>query len=243
MTSERDLLRTLARYIHFNSIFGSGASNLAAEIAARQDLFRDSEEVIDLIADRSVEVAADIFFAAIDEFGGHTTTRRKTHRSLAQATLKATASFFRFDPAQVNTIACLNESTRTAICKVREGYGIGQMLDEPRIFRAIGFHLGSEFLADEEFRVLDSFLCSKHPDLVAYLEKTEVTMNERQYAAYYWIRIHTSLEAIHFDMALNSADCALQYYAGRENRCCIESWIVDGFRAFAAVQKEFMTNL
>src|SRR5712692_4360634 len=80
---EKELLRMLGRYISFNSVFGSGVASLAGQIGSRQDLFRDSEEALALIADRSVEVAAAIFFAAAGEFGDRT---RRTHRSLAQAT-------------------------------------------------------------------------------------------------------------------------------------------------------------
>ena len=69
LASSNDLLRALSCYICFNSVFGSGVANLAGETAARQDLFRDPEEVVEIIADRSIEVAADIFFAAIEEFG------------------------------------------------------------------------------------------------------------------------------------------------------------------------------
>ena len=37
--SPNDLLCSLGRYIHFNSVFGSGVANLAGEIGSRQDLF------------------------------------------------------------------------------------------------------------------------------------------------------------------------------------------------------------
>jgi hypothetical protein len=235
-----DLLCILGRYIHFNSVFGSSVASLASKIAARQDLFRDADELIEIIADRSVEVAADIFFAAIDEFGGHITNHRKTHRSLAQATLKASGTFFGLDTAQINNVVCLNESTRVAIRKVQDGYGVSQMMNDHKIFHSIGFHLGSELLADEEFRILDKFLRTKYPDLVKYLEKTRVAISGSQYAAYYWIRIHTSVEAEHFDVAVKGANCALKYYAGRESIAELKSWIIEGFRDFAAVQAEFM---
>ena len=39
------------------------------EIGARLHLFRDPCEAIEMLADRSVEVAAKVFYAAIDEFG------------------------------------------------------------------------------------------------------------------------------------------------------------------------------
>src|SRR5437868_5145275 len=46
-----ELLRALGRYIHFNSAFGGGVANLAGEIAVRQELFRDRDEAVQIIAD------------------------------------------------------------------------------------------------------------------------------------------------------------------------------------------------
>src|SRR5262245_1534468 len=79
--NEGALFRTLSSYIYFNSVFGSGVANLAGEIGARHDLFRDTDEPVEIVADRSVEVGAHIFLAAIDEFGGNGKTRC-THRTL-----------------------------------------------------------------------------------------------------------------------------------------------------------------
>ena len=92
------LIWTLADYIQFNSVFGGGVANLAGQIASRQELFRDAEEPLAMIADRSVEVAGHIFFAAIDEFGDREKRQRGHHRALAQATLKGVAAYFDLMP-------------------------------------------------------------------------------------------------------------------------------------------------
>ena len=51
------LLSVLGRYVQFNSAFGAGVANLAGEIAARQELFRDPQEPVRLLSDRAAEVA------------------------------------------------------------------------------------------------------------------------------------------------------------------------------------------
>jgi hypothetical protein len=241
----RDLLRMLSCYIYFNSIFGSGVANLAGEIGAQQSLFRDPGEPMAITADRSVEVAARIFFAAVDEFGvgGGTATGRSTHRTLAQATLKAIGSFFDYDIATMNRIAEPNARTLTAIDQVRDGYAISQAVDEQKIFRAIGFHMGSEVLADEEFNLLDSFLRTQHPDLVNHLKKTKVTINEVQVSAYHWIQIHTTVEADHFDAAMLGANLALRYYHRPQAQLDAKAWILNGFKEFAVTQADFMNGL
>lgn len=238
-----ELLRMLAHYIQFNSPFGGGVTNLAGEIAVRQDLFRDSNEPLGITADRSVEVASKIFFAAIDEFDDRATPHMDTHRTLAQATLKGAGQFFGYDASALNSVVCINEVTFAVIGKVREGYAVGQSVSEQNLFHAIGFHMGSEILADEEFRLLDGFLRKKYPELVDYLEKTKIKINGVQHAAYYWIRIHTTVEADHFAAATTGADIALQYYAGQESRDRIKKWILEGFAEFTAVQTEFMNGL
>lgn len=241
--SNDELICLLGRYIHFNSVFGSGVANLAGEIGARQDLFLDPDEAIMIAADRSVEVAADIFFAAIDEFGDRSVVQRSTHRTLAQATLKATGDFFGCAPAQLNELTRPNEGTLAAIRKVRNGYGLNQSVEDQKIFHAIGFHMGSEILADEEFHILDGYLRDSQPELVDHLKSTKVAINDTENAAYRWIQIHTSVEADHFDAALIGAGLALQYYAGPESRTRVKDWVLEGLRDFANMQSEFTENL
>lgn len=239
----QELVWALARYVQFNSVFGGGVANLAGEIASRHDLFRDAGEEVDLIADRSVEVAAQIFFAAIDEFGDRDKGQRGNHRALAQATLKGVAGFFGCSPLTLNQTAKADQETLAAMNEVRAGYGLNRALDEPKLFRAMGFHIGSEVLADEEFNILDHFLQTNFPELVEYLKNNNVSIGGVPSPAYCWIQIHTHVEANHFQAAVTSANLALRYYAGEQTKASIKSWILDGFREFALVQTEFMKRL
>ena len=65
------LTKIIGRYICFNAVFGGGVANLAGEITEKRSVFEDSSEKIKSIRDRSSIVAADVFFAAIDEFGDY----------------------------------------------------------------------------------------------------------------------------------------------------------------------------
>ena len=237
------LLSVFVRYIQFNSAFGPGLANLAGEIAARQGLFRDRQEVVTLLADRASEVAADFFYAAVDEFDDRATPWRDTHRTLAQATLKGMGAFFGYTPAQLNDVLRMNAATEAAMSRVWEGYGIGARLEDERLFRAMGFHTGSEILADQEFVVLDKVLRAKRADLVSALENMKVPLLGERHNAYYWIRIHTGVEAEHFDAALKGVNNALRFYAGRDSIETVKGWILEGFRTFADVQAEFMARL
>ncbi len=236
-------LSVMARYIQFNSAFGPGLANLAGEIAARQGLFRDPEEPVTILADRASEVAADFFYAAVDEFDDRATPWRDTHRTLAQATLKGMGAFFGYAPAQLNDVLRLNPATDDAIDRVWEGYGVGAHLEEARLLRAMGFHTGSEILADQEFVVLDRALRARRPELVAALEGMKIPILGERHNAYYWIRIHTGVEAEHFDAALKGVNNALRFYAGSASREAVKGWILEGFATFADVQGAFMAHL
>jgi hypothetical protein len=236
-------LRTLGRYVQFNSAFGPGLSNLAGEIAARQGLFRDESEPVRILADRAAEVGSDFFYAAIDEFDDRATTWRDTHRTLAQATIKGAGAFFGYAPEQLNDVLRINEATEQAMRRVWRGYGIGEDLSEQRLFSGMGFHVGSEILADREFLIIDQVLKEKRPDLVAGLRDTKVEILGEKHNAYYWIHIHTGVEAEHFDAALRGVNSALRFYAGKHALAEVKGFILDGFASFARVQGEFMDAL
>jgi hypothetical protein len=237
------LLRLLGRFIQFNAAFGAGVANLAGEIAARPDLFRDPEEPVKILADRAAEVAADFFHAAVDEFDDRLTPWRDTHRTLAQATLKAAGAHFGYAPAELDRIVGVDAATEAARASVWEGYGVGATLDERRLFSAMGFHAGSEVLADQEFTIIDRSLRARRPELVAALEKARVGLGGEKHAAYYWIHIHTSVEADHFEAALAGVNKALRFYAGAQPPGTVRGFLLEGFARFGAVQAGFMEGL
>jgi hypothetical protein len=237
------LLSVVGRYIQFNSAFGPGLANLAGEIAARQELFRDPDEPLLVVADRAAEVASDFFYAAVDEFDDRLTPWRDTHRTLAQATLKAMGAYFGFTPPQLNDVIRINAETRASVAKVSYGYGLGAALSDDRLFRAMGFHTGSEVLADAEFNVLDASLRKTRPEMVEALRKTRIAIAGQEHDAYYWVRVHTSVEADHFEAALQGVNNAARYYAGGSDPETVKGWVLEGFRDFADVQGRFMAAL
>jgi hypothetical protein len=159
------------------------------------------------------------------------------------ATVKGMGSFFGYEPQALNDVIKINRTTEGAIPRVFEGYGIGAKLDEERLFRGMGFHVGSEILADQEFVIIDRALRARHPDMVASLEAMKVPVSGEKHNAYYWIRIHTGVEAEHFDAALKGVNNALRFYAGERAPSQVKSWILEGMRQFAGVQSDFMTGL
>lgn len=241
-TPER-LVRLLANYIYFNATFGAGVANLAGEIGQRKGLFRSPEEPVWFLADRSMEVAADIFSAAIDEFDDRSTAQRDTHRALASATLKGTAQFLGYDASQLSAAGAILGTTLVAVEGVRGGYAVGRAVDEVGLFRGLGFHLGSELLADGEFRLLDTFLRAHWPELQAYLAGSEIAIDGQPHNAYWWVQIHTRVEADHFEHAVRAVNRALALYAGDRSPEAVYAGVLEGVGGFAQVQAAFMTGL
>src|SRR5262245_55471028 len=106
----------------------------------------------------------------------------------------------------------------------------------------MGFHVGSEILADQEFVIIDRTLRETRPLLVKGLEETSVDILGNRHNAYYWIRIHTAVEAEHFDAALRGENRALGFHGGK-SRGQAKEWILQGFARFARVQSDFMAAL
>ena len=239
------LLNALCRYIQFNGAFGPGLANLSGEIAARQGLFSDEQEPVRVIADRAALVASDFFHAAVDEYDDRATPWRDTHRTLAQACLKGPAAYYNFSPEQLNEILVVNQATHDAMARVYTGYGIGARLEDRQLFAGMGFHAGSEVLADQEFTIIDKVLRERLPEMVQALTVMRVRVGSapEQHKAYYWISIHTSVEADHFDAALAGVNNALRFYAGKHDGQAVKDWILEGFRSFAKVQADFMDGL
>lgn len=218
-------------------------ANLAGEIAVRPNLFLDPDEPIRNLADRATHVAADIFYACIDEFYDRSTPRRDTHRTFAQATLKGLGQYYMIDNTTLNDLIQPTPDLLQDIQRICDGYALNHVLDEADILRAIGFHAGSEILADEEFRILDAFLKARYPDVVTYLENHAVAIGDVTRPAYHWIKIHTSVEADHFQFAMQGANDALRYYAGMQSLTSVKQQILDGFAQFANIQTAFMQHL
>jgi hypothetical protein len=242
LTANCDFFRFFARYTYFNSVFGAGVANLVGDIARRLELFRDPQEPARITSDRSVEIAADFFATIVDEFAGKSESRQPTHRRLAQTALKSVSVFFGYEPASLNDPGSLNTSTLSATKEVLAGYGILKQMDEMELFEAMGFHLGSEMLADEEFRILDAFLKSRFPELLEFMNNSPRIFNG-DFGAESWVCLHARIEADHFELALSGSNRAIEYYAGTNNRTDLKAWTLEGFAKFARVQATFMENL
>lgn len=245
----RQRLRFFGNYTSWNGYFGSGVAALAGKIGRSRGLFQDPRESIHAIADRSVYVASFFFDAARDEFDDRESVWRDTHRCLAQATIGGLLDYEAkqgapLSPAVVNELLAESLSLEALNHRVALGYGVGTPDDLISIFASIGYHLGSEMLADREFSLIDSLLNEAAPQLVAYLKAAKVRIAGQDHAAYQWVSIHSGhgggAEADHFQWATQGVRLALRFVPN-ELHAQLRRAVHRGFLSFAADHREFFT--
>lgn len=233
-------LAFLFRYAEWNGYFGSAVASLAGKIGRSRRVFLDPEAEVTELADRSVLVGSYFFDAARDEFNDRDTTHRDTHRCLAQATVTGLARPFR---AEVLMDALRVPDWLDVVGhRVAHGYGVGSPDSAGDIFRAMGYHLGSEVLADQEFTTVDRILREVAPDVVTHLSATQVVIAGQTHNAYSWIRIHSgggnAVEADHFAWAVEGVNVALRYTPAPQRDAAVYQ-VLQGFADFARDHAEF----
>jgi len=243
------LVRYFARYTSWNGFFGSGVASLAGKIGRSRALFVDPDVQEKLLSDRSVFVASFFFDAARDEFDDRDTAHRDTHRCLAQANLGGLLRYAREHSdagalplktvnAQLAEPAWLNKLN----LKVAQGYGNGSEDDRDAIMRGIGYHLGSEILADREFSITDEYMRTEQKEITRFLKKAKYEIAGQKHACYQWLQIHSGhgggAEADHFAWATKGAELAFQY-SPRKHHAAMRASLDLGFKEFALHHKTF----
>lgn len=105
---------------------------------------------------------------------------------------------------------------------------------EEDLFRALGFHLGLEFFANEEFNLVDHFLRTRHGGLVEALKRDGDGV-----CAYTWLSLHTVVEIGHYRAGLEAAREAMTFYRDRTQAAAMADRIFDGLRTFADLQLRY----
>ncbi len=235
LVSGKDVLRFFVDYASWNGCFANGVSALTAMVGNRRDLFQEPG-FPRAVADRSNYVAGFFFDAARDEYDDHINPLRDSHRCMAQASLISMKDFFglpaeSLDEDEPPELGAVNSG-------VLAGYAGQTCADLGRLaqsFSAMGFHLGSELLADREFSLIDEYLRAQRSDLVQHLMRSTVSLAGAEHRCYAWVGVHSGhgggVEADHFDHAAQGACHALRYIAPESTSLAMDA-LVAGFRAF-----------
>lgn len=246
ISTPEKLLSFVHRYISWNGYFGSGVATLAGKVGRSRSVFIDPNEPLKAVADRSVLVASYIFDAARDEFNDKSTPWRDTHRCLAQAFLKGSHTYLAKHHDIHNQIYTSPFWLKGLNARVAQGYGAHSPDEAMHIFHAMGYHLGSELLADKEFSLIDAFLQKRFPELITFLNEHAFLIGDKEHNGYTWLHTHSghgnAVEADHFAYAMRGIDLAYHYLPKSQEEE-MTYHLIEGFRLFARDHQEFFTRM
>ena len=242
LQSGEDVLRFFVHYASWNGYFANGVTALVSQIGRQKELFQE-QGFPRAVADRSNYIASFMFDAARDEYDDHINPIRDTHRCMAQASLISMRHFFGLDDA------VLDEDEPSELIAVNNAVQDGY-LGKPgadgglvgAVFAGIGYHLGSELLADSEFSIIDEHLRVQRNDLVQHLMRATVELAGGMHRCYAWVGVHSGhgggVEADHFEYALGGVKAAFAYLVG-DNQALARSALEQGFKAFDRDHERF----
>ena len=140
------------RYTYFNGYASSMISRLASSISMSRYLFKDSEILINEQADRGMQIADRVMFAAVDEGANGV-----SHRSLAQATLNTVGDYAGLCVEQRNEYCRVPAWLDEIINGIIQNYQ-GTPGNIASLIEAMGFHVASEIMGDSEYGLLDKIV-------------------------------------------------------------------------------------
>ncbi|AFY95800.1 hypothetical protein [Chamaesiphon minutus] len=238
--SPEGLYYFMQRYAHFNGFAGSLVARLASSIGLSRDLFNQPGIPVVDRADRGLDIAAKVLAATIDEHAD-SGAQQVTHRTLAQATMQAIGDYAGLSDLQCNQIAQTPEWMNDIITDLVSGYQ-GKIGDLQALVTAVGFHIGSELLADREYSLIDKVVRHNNRGVGfdRYLQGKQVEIGGKRLSPWYWIVVHgkhnsTGVEAEHCQLAIDALNAIVEYRP--ESAATILEWASTGFIAFAQLQQ------
>jgi hypothetical protein len=234
----------MQRYAYFNSFAGSLVARLASSIGLSYQLFRQPEIAIVDQSDRGINIAAKVLAATIDEHAD-AGAQQVPHRTLAQATLQAIGDYAALSDNELNKVAQAPSWMETIVEDLIAGYQ-GKTDDLEALVTALGFHVGSEMLADQEYSLIDKVVryTNRGTGFDAWLQGKQVSVNGKRLSPWYWIVVHgkhnsSGVEAEHFQLALDALNLLAQYRP--ESGELILKWASKGFLDFAELQQRLFS--
>ena len=226
-----------SRYAAINGYAGPLVARLASTIGLSRGVFGDPSAPVDT-SDRDMLVAARIFAATIDEFADERVSKH-THRTLAQATVEAAASYAAISPTERKKLGTVPASYIPVLQNFIQDYQ-GEVNNPQAIVRAIGYHIASELRADREYALIDEIFRHQNDDdhFHKWLRThNRIIVNHEALPSWYWIAAHghyggSGVEWDHFDAALDAARQAHIHTALDDNT--FSQLLSEGIQRFVA---------
>jgi hypothetical protein len=236
----------MQRYAYFNSFAGSLVARLASSIGISYQLFRQTGVSVSEQSDRGLEIAAKVLAATIDEHAD-AGAQQVPHRTLAQGTLQAIGEYAGLNEIELNQAAQPPAWLQEIITDLINDYQ-GKIDDLEALVTALGFHIGSELLADREYSIIDKVVryTNKGAGFDAWLKGKQIEIGGKNLSPWYWIVIHgkhnsVGVEAEHCQLAVDALNLLAQYRP--ESNDNILKWASKGFLSFAQLQERLFTDI
>ncbi len=245
-TDPTKLYYFMQRYAYFNSYAGSLVARLASSIGISYQLFRQAGVSVADQSDRGLEIAAKVFAATVDEHAD-AGAAQVPHRTLAQATLNAIGDYAQLSDVQLNQVAQTPDWMNEIVTVALNGYQ-GEIGDLQSLVTALGFHIGSEMLADREYSLIDKVIryTNRGGGFDHWLKGKQVEIGDKSLSPWYWIVIHgkhnsSGVEAEHCQLAVDALNLLAQYRP--ESNDTIWKWASKGFLDFVQLQQRLFSDI
>jgi hypothetical protein len=231
ISSDAALLRFLHRFLLFNDALAARVPFVAGLIHLTPNVFLDPEGGVEFCQQVNGRVAAYVAEAASDEYR-MIDGQNSVHQHLSQIFFNGALAYYAVDRSSFDSNNPYPPILGEILKEAREKFLVER--NSEMIFRALGFHVGLEFFADQEFNLVDSYLKGRHPALVAALEHDPGTGSD-----YVWLALHTVVEIGHYRAGMEALNTALRYYRHPQEVPKMAERIKEGFNAFIDLQSRY----
>ncbi len=243
-TSPKALYLFMQRYVQYGRIFSTSVPTLAGTIASSH-IFQDPTCPIQVHANRSMDVAAKVLAASIEEFTDPRTG--VSHGTLSHALLDKLAEYADLSNVEINQIS-QSQSWLSGILSFVETAYTAESNNLESIVKAIGFHVATETVGDDEFSIIHAVLFSQNCDrnFSRFIRNNKVTFPQGRVSPWYWIVIHGTnytqgVELKHSAEAFAALNYIAKYCDASEKQ--IIAWAGQGFSDFAYIQTRFFQQI
>jgi hypothetical protein len=232
----------MERYAYINGFAGSAVALLAGNLGYERELFLDPGGQSN--SDRGMMIASKVFAATIDEHGAQ--HGKAPHRNLAQACLEAVARVCRVTQAERKLLDARSEAFLATVRSFKANYA-GEPRTLNNLVRSVGYHVASEYLADQEYQVMDEEIWFKHPDdrFRRMVRRTQPAPGQWG-GPWMWVTVHGhfgaaesddghGVEHDHFQYALKAVDLIEEFRPKTMNREACKQRLVEGLVAFGRI--------